>query len=313
MTNKEISLVISTINKTISYMKSPIDDLINKKLFINLRNTFPLQYNYACRFYNANTTKDMINISCNILNRLSKKLLESNTITDKEKLLLNNQYKSLYKTVDDAFKNIDNNTLENIITHISDVDKSTITIRMIVKGLILLQIAYNTKDVIYNTIENNNQFEYISEHNLLYLEQIQEHMYEYQYSTDFLSNSSENADNDNNRFINTIDEEVFIENINKKINDKLVLLESDDVDEIEFTEADLFEDDYGYDQSEDNEISYSTDNIDEYIQKIYYKIIFLFKESIDKIIDVDYKLLPNMDIIMYYVISILMLYIQRFN
>ena len=41
------------------------------------------------------------------------------------------------KPIDDSFKNIDNNTLENIITHISDVDKSTLTISFSLEPSIL--------------------------------------------------------------------------------------------------------------------------------------------------------------------------------
>ena len=303
-------------------MKSPIDNLINKKLFIQLRDTFPLQYKYSSLFYNSDTVKDMISSLSNFLTRICKKVLDdtnsnssnTNEEDDSSNIVLstiNDQYRSMYKAIDDSFKNIDNNTLDNIITHISDIDNSTLTIRMIVKGLILLQIAYNTRDIVFNTIENNYKFDYISEHNLSYLEYIQEHMYENQFNNIDVNNSFGN--DSSNYDDNSIDDDIdtFTEEINKRINDKLLLLESED-DEIEFTEADLFEDDYGYNQSDDNEVSYSTDNIDEYIRKLYYKIMFLFKESIDKIIDVDYKLLPNLDIIVCYIISILMLYIQKF-
>ena len=299
-------------------MKAPIDNLINKDLFIKLRNTFPYQYRYACEFYNSNTTKDIIFYSSKVINKLSKELIKeisnSNNIVNLDiQSTIQNQYQSMYKCIDDSFENIDNQTLNNIIENISDIDKSTLTIRMIVKGLILLQISYNLKDIIFSTIENNNKYNFLTEHKTLYIEEILKHIYENQNYHIITELVDHYKDNDK-------EEERIIKNLNRNITKKFnTLLESDnDNDEIEFTEEDLFEDDYyssiniDDNESDKNEISYNTDNIDEYIQRLYKKIAFLLKESVYKIIDIDYKYLPNLDILIYYIIILMMLYIQRY-
>ena len=282
-------------------MKAPCDGIIDKQLFIKIRNQFPQEYKSACDFYNTYSTKDMIKISEDIINKITRKRISEFTQDMALKLTLENQYKSLYKAIDDSYDNINKETIENLVDYVSDIDEQTLNLRLIVKGLIILQAIYNMTDIVYTTIENNNRFSYLTEHKCVDFIEILKHIYDCKHIDD---NSIDFMSDDN--AISTA-----LEQLNKKINDKLILLESED-DSIEFTEEDLFEDDYDSNQLEDGSVSYDSSDLDSYIHKLYYKSMYMLKTILNTVIDKDYKLLPNVNLIMYWVIIILMHYCLKF-
>lgn len=298
------SLAITFINKAISYMKAPCDGIITKDLFIKVRDTFPFQYRKASQFYNTYVIKEMIKYSEDVVNKIARTKISNldSYIENYEdvKLTLNNQYQSLYKAIDDSYDNINKDAVENIIDHVSDVESKTLDLRLIIKGLIILQAIYNMTDVLYTSIENNNKFSYLEEHKGVNFSEILEHMIEtnktYECDKEELSNEDIN---------------LFTEQLNKKIMNKLMLLESED-DSIEFTEEDLFEDDYDSNHIEGSEISYDSTDLNTYIHKLYYKAMYMLKDILNKIIDTDYDLLPNIDLLMYWAIIILMHYCLKF-
>ena len=67
-TNKN-SLLYTSITRLLAYMKGNTTDVIDKQLFIDIRELFKEEYRAASRFYNSGNTNDLIKYSKNILNR----------------------------------------------------------------------------------------------------------------------------------------------------------------------------------------------------------------------------------------------------
>ena len=77
--------------------------------------------------------------------KYSLKALEVSSLSDiKEKTdykdLLVNQYKSISKSIEDLYSNLNTDMILQLIDNISDVEQQKINLRLIIKGLMILQI-----------------------------------------------------------------------------------------------------------------------------------------------------------------------------
>lgn len=291
MTNStKVSLIYTTINRSLSFMKSHCNNIIDKELFIDIRNQFPKMYKLASQFYNSTNVNDMI--------KYSSKALEVSSLSDiKEKTdykdLLVNQYKSISKSIEDLYSNLNTDMILQLIDNISDVEQQKINLRLIIKGLMILQILYSIQNIYDTTIENNGTYNHLTEYRCAIISEDLEHITDNVTINDIL-----------------LAEENFI-NRDNYINERVYKLfsEASDDDTIEFTEGDLFEDDY--DVSND-ETTYSSENIEYYIHKLYLKSMYMLKDSLDKLIDNNYNMLPNINFLMYLTIILLMHYMLKF-
>ena len=287
----EISLFNSTLNKTITYMKSQCEGIIDKELFIKIRETFPYEYKQASKFYNSSIVNDFIELTINTLNKNIKEL-DSKTI-NKESLA--NQYQSLVKSINDSYDNLNKDTIMKLIDNISDIDQQRLNLKLIIKGLILLQIIYSINNIVDTIIENNGTYNHLTEYKCANISINLEHITDNVTINDIL-----------------ISEENIFYNDEKVSNNIYKLFREADNDEIiEFTEGDLFEDDYEIDE-EDNQ-SFSSENLNHYIHKLYFKCTYTLKDIFNKIIDhKDYFFTVNINLLMYLLIIILMHYILKF-
>ena len=291
MTNStKVSLIYTTINRSLSFMKSHCDNIIDKELFVNIRNQFPKMYKLASQFYNSTNVNDMIKYSSKALEVSSLSHIKEKT--DYKDLLVN-QYKSISKNIEDLYSNINTDMILQLIDNISDVEQQKINLRLIIKGLMILQILYSIQNIYDTTIENNGTYNHLTEYRCAIIPEDLEHITDNVTINDIL-----------------LVEENFI-NRDNYINERVYKLfsEASDDDTIEFTEGDLFEDDY--DVSND-ETTYSSENIEYYIHKLYLKSMYMLKDSLDKLIDNNYNMLPNINFLMYLTTILLMHYMLKF-
>lgn len=291
MSNNKNAIIYQSLRDVSTYLKCNVDNLLNKSFFINIRDNFHLEYQNACKFYNSSNVSDLINYSLQILNNDTKNLIDDGNNEETRKVITN-QYESLSRAIQSSYSNLNIEMILNIIDCVSDVEAQKNNLTLIIKGLILLQIIYSILYIIDKTIENNYKFDYINEHKSSYFPEILEHISEI-YSS----------------FHSTL------------YNETNTLLESD---EIEFNNQDLFNDEYkesseafkqyNFD-NDDNEddLTYSSNDLDNYIQKIYSKAIKSLKEILDKIISSDnYYFLPKSTFIMYITTIIAMIIVNKF-
>ena len=291
MTNStKVSLIYTTINRSLSFMKSHCDNIIDKELFVNIRNQFPKMYKLASQFYNSTNVNDMIKYSSKALEVSSLSHIKEKT--DYKELLVN-QYKSISKNIEDLYSNINTDMILRLIDNISDVEQQKINLRLIIKGLMILQILYSIQNIYDTTIENNGTYNHLTEYKCAIISEDLEHITDNVTINDIL-----------------LAEENFI-NRDNYINERVYKLfsEASDDDTIEFTEGDLFEDDY--DVSND-ETTYSSENIEYYIHKLYLKSMYMLKDSLNKLIDNNYNMLPNINFLMYLTTILLMHYMLKF-
>lgn len=285
----EISLFSSTLNKTITYMKSQCEGIIDKELFIKIREIFPYEYKQASKFYNSSIVKDFIELTINTVNKNVKEL--GNKLDDS----LANQYQSLSKSINESYDNLNKDTIMKLIDNISDVDLQRLNLKLIIKGLILLQIIYSINNIIDTIIENNGTYNHLTEYKYADISIDPEHI-------------TDNIDDINDILIS--EENIFYNNERVSNNIYKLFLEADDDEVIEFTEGDLFEDDY--DIEEDNQ-SFSSETLNLYIHKLYFKCTYTLKDIFNKIIDhKDYFFIININLLMYLLIIILMHYTLKF-
>ena len=293
MTNStKVSLIYTTINRSLSFMKSHCDNIIDKELFVNIRNQFPKMYKLASQFYNSTNVNDMIKYSSKALEVSSLSHIKEKT--DYKDLLVN-QYKSISKNIEDLYSNINTDMILQLIDNISDVEQQKINLRLIIKGLMILQILYSIQNIYDTTIENNGTYNHLTEYRCAIIPEDLEHITDNVTINDIL-----------------ISEENIFYNDEKVSNNIYKLFREADNDEIiEFTEGDLFEDDYEIDE-EDNQ-SFSSENLNHYIHKLYFKCTYTLKDIFNKIIDhKDYFFTVNINLLMYLLIIILMHYILKF-
>ena len=286
MSNKNAIIYQSLIDIS-TYLKCSVDDLLNKQFFINIRDNFHLEYQNACKFYNSSNVSDLINYSLQILNNDTKNLIDDSNNEETRKVITN-QYESLSRAIKSSYSNLNIEMILNIIDCVSDIEAQKNNLTLIIKGLILLQIIYALLHITNKTIENNYKFDYINEHKSSYFPEILEHISEIHSFHNTLYNISES-------------------------------------DEIEFNDQDLFDDEYkesseafkqyNFDNDDDDEdhLTYSSNDLNNYIQYIYSKAIKLLKEILDKIISSDnYYFLPKNTFIMYVATIIAMIIVNKF-
>ena len=296
------------------YMKFDYETTINKNFFKDVRDMFGAEYKNACKFYNSGNVKQLITYSKEILEKEFQEVLNNNI---EEKHTIINQYESLTRALDDSYNNLNLSTIIKIINGMPDADNQKYNLRLIIKGLIILQVLYNIMDVITATnLDENRSYNVITEYkNDLFLK-ILEHMNEYAHLLDqnneFLSENlsvilNEAHEEDKDFDDDPEEKEVDIE---KFYNDDLLknneLIDNDlfkEIDDIDSNDLDLIMD--------DNK-SYSASNLDKYIFELYLKEVTMIRIIIEDIIDSKYSLLPNSNYIMYWLIILLMHCVNKF-
>ena len=296
------------------FMKFDYETTINKKFFKEVRDMFGIEYKNACKFYNSGNVKQLIEYSKEMLEKEYQEIL-GNNIQYKE--IINNQYQSLMRALDDSYNNLNLSTIIKIINAIPDIDSQKYNLRLIIKGLIILQVLYNIMDVITATnLDENHNYNVITEYkNDLFLK-ILEHMNEYahllDHNNEFLSENLYNILNEAHEEDKDIDDDKEEQevNIEKFYNDDLLkdpeVLDNDlfkEIDDISDNDLDLILDDSK---------SYSASNLDKYIFELYLKEVTMIRIIIEDIIDNKYLLLPNSNYIMYWLIILLMHCVNKF-
>ena len=277
------TILYQSLNEVSTYLKCSVDNLLNKDYFIKIRDNFPFEYKKACNFYNSSDVSVLIELTLSILNNDTKELI-NNSNNENNKNVIENQYQSLSRAIKSSYNNLNIEMILDIIDCVSDIDSQRNNLILIIKGLILLQIIYALQYISDTTIENNNKFDYVTEHKSSYFPEILEHISEIRsLSADLSFNSNK------------------------------ILSESDD--EIEFKEEDLFDDEYAKSSLyyfDEKELIYSSNDLNNYILKIYTKAIKLLKIIFDKIVSNDYYFLPKNTFLMYIVAIISMIIVNKY-
>lgn len=314
--NSEISLIYTTINKIVTYLKVGVEGVINKELFIDIRDTFPLEYKNACLFYNTGNVNNLIKYAKNVIdNEISL------VLNDDNKNIISDQYKSLLKTLQESYNNVNYNVILKIINSMDDADKANNrdNLRYIIKSLILLQIITNVNDIIETTLKNDGVYNYITEYNNNLQEKVLEHINEYENSIyndiqfinedirnefEYLLLNEDDISNDDT----SIDNGTF--NIAKFYEDDLLK----NIDDSLYEDDDENEDNSDFESiiNRDRNTSYSSDRLDDFLYNIFLKEIMLVKVIINNIIDSNYDMIPNKRYIMFITIVILMHSINKF-
>lgn len=318
------SLLSSMFRKTLAYIKVATVGNIEKKLFIDIRDTFPDEYRSACKFYNTANVHDIIEYTKDIIDNEVRNIITNNPDISKD--VLNNQYKSIIKTLNESYDNINMTTIMNIISNMNDEDKikNKDNLRLIIKGLILLQLINNMNDIINTTNSNNGAYNFIMEHKNNLIEKVQEHIVEYEQSLEhkfkitdqdilnetLLSILSEDSeydfnDIDNNEASSSFNVAKFYEENLLKDSDDLIYGDDDDDDG-------SYDDKFDQVMQSNEDVSYSADKLDNFIYQLFLKEIMLLKIVNSNIDDSNYTLIPNKSYITYILIALILMIVSKF-
>lgn len=286
--SKATSVLYTTLNRLLSYVKGNTIGVIDKDLFVSIRKSFKKEYKAACLFYNASKVSDLVNCATEILNSQYFNTLEkSDNITNS---LLKEQYKSLLRTVSKCYDNINSEVMIKVVKTIGEEEVSSqkLQLQLLIKALIVTQIFTNMKDTINTTITNHGEYNVVTEYknnfNFEILEQI----------------------NECNSIVNSV----------LNINNLFILNESDD----ESTSSTSIQNDYyetgllsdsDFTENDNNEytntIMHGNTKLDEFIFQLLYRSVMQLKCVINDIIDrQDIILMPNVQYVMFWLIVLLM-------
>ena len=276
------TVLYQSLNEISTYLKCSVDNLLNKDFFIRIRDNFLFEYKKSCIFYNSSNVSDLIQCTIDVLNNNTKELINNND-NENDRNTIENQYNSLLRAIKSSYDNLNIEMIMNIIDCVSDIDSQKSNLILIIKGLILLQIIYALQYIVNTTIENNNQFNYVTEHKSSYFPEILEHISE-------------------------------IRSLSADLTSNITNLTESDEEEISFMEKDLYDDEYTESSlyNDDDELTYSSNDLNNYILKIYSKAIKLLKDIFDKIISNKYYFLPQTQFLMYITTIISMLMVNKF-
>ena len=214
-------------------------------------------------------------------------------------------------------------TIMKIISNMNNEDKikNKDNLRLIIKGLVLLQLINNMNDVINTTISNNGAFNFIQEHKNNLIEKLQEHIVEYELAQehnikinnqDILDETLSSILLEDNEYDYTTDDQEPLSSFNiSKFYEENLLKDSED---LLYGDDDDGNDDNEFEEimSSNTDISYSANNLDDFIHSLFLKEIMLLKVINSNIDDSGYTLIPNKSYISYLLISLLLMIVNKF-
>ena len=198
--NRKISVVYTVLQRLQSYIKSGADGIIDRDLFIDMRDTFSSEYIGASRFYNTNnidTTmvklmKHSLQSSYNSISLDSN----SNDVTS----TIESQYQSLSKAIDEAIVSANGSIMRKIIATLNNnSDQKTYVgyVRKVIKVLVILSVIDHMEGVFDSTITNeNNSYNIVRDWRQPDLTILQEHIDDMNHTIDESSDTIINDDSD---------------------------------------------------------------------------------------------------------------------
>lgn len=288
--SKNTSVLYTSLNRLLAYMKGNTVGVIDKELFIDIRKTFKKEYKSACLFYNASIVSELIKYPTEVLNsNYFKELEKGDNITSQ---VFKEQYKSLLRTVNKCYDNINAETMVRVVKTIGEEEVSAqkTQLHLLIKSLIMIQIFTNMKDTIKSTIDNHGNYntitEYKNDFNNVILEQINE-----------CDSIIKNIINSNNLYFFNESDESDSNSFNTNVQN-------------EFYETGLMGS-TDYTESENNDyngtIMHGNTKLDEFIFQLLYKSVMTLKSVIDDMFDhSDIIMMPNVSYTMFWLIVLLM-------
>ena len=301
------TLLYSLLNKMITYLKGRNDNILTKQLFVDVRDTFPLEYNTACRFYNTTKIKSLQSVMRFLLNKSVKEVKKSSNNT-----LIDEQYKSMMKTVEQCYDNINFDNLKSIIGEMSEEERANNKelLRLLIKALILLQLINNIKDVLDTTIENNGKFEFISEHqnNLSYI--LTEHIIDYNDKTNYSFEEDKKIQDTITLILDEMLSDEDNRDIRKYYEDDLFVNDKDS----DLYQDNIYDEDYDDKQNSDRlDELIDPNNLDRFISKTFLKECILLKSIYNSLIDItEFQTLPSISYLSFISIILLLHITQKF-
>lgn len=198
--NRKISVVYTVLQRLQSYIKSGADGIINRDLFIDMRDTFSSEYIGASRFYNTNnidTTmvklmKHSLQSSYNSISLDSN----SNDVTS----TIESQYQSLSKAIDEAIISANGSIMKKITATLDNNSDQKIYVRYIrkvIKVLVILSVIDHMEGVFDSTItDQNNSYNIVRDWRQPDLTILQEHIDDMNHIIDESSDTIINNDSD---------------------------------------------------------------------------------------------------------------------
>lgn len=269
----------TVLRRLFSYIKGFSDGIIDKDMFMQLRQIFPKEYIGACKFYNSNTTSDIINSIQSILDHNYKLLLSTASTVGNTTNTLQSQYQSLSKIIETSLDSVGSSTIFNLINTVRDADALGLRkkyLKTVIKSLVILSIVDHMEHVFKTTI-------------------LREDM-SYNIVTDWKTSQL-------TTLVEHIDDIGVLSNA-------MLISEAPDFDDDEH-DNDLFDD-------EDNSITPESleETVTEDLQRIFFIIVHKLLNIVEKMASTDsnkyQSLLPNMAYIAFYTIIIGMLVSNSF-
>ena len=198
--NRKIPVVYTVLQRLQSYIKSGADGIINRDLFIDMRDTFSSEYIGASRFYNTNnidTTmvklmKHSLQSSYNSISLDSN----SNDVTS----TIESQYQSLSKAIDEAIISANGSIMKKITATLDNNSDQKIYVRYIrkvIKVLVILSVIDHMEGVFDSTItDQNNSYNIVRDWRQPDLTILQEHIDDMNHIIDESSDTIINNDSD---------------------------------------------------------------------------------------------------------------------
>lgn len=124
-------------------------------MFVQLRKLFPKEYMGACKFYNSNSTSEIINSIQSTLDHNYKLLLSTASTSGNTTITLQSQYQSLSKIIETSLDSVGSSTIFNLINTVRDADALGLRkkyLKTVIKSLVILSIVDHMEHVFKTTI-----------------------------------------------------------------------------------------------------------------------------------------------------------------
>lgn len=147
-----IAKVYTFLRQIIAYLKSNSNDILNdKEAFIDMRDTFPIPYEFAIKFYNTKTLDDennkdgIIDINQSMLDHIYNSIEDKDSIQD--------QYDSLSRSIRNGIDQIDTNMIVQLSYNVeTDVSLRQSYVRQLIKSLVIFLLVKAIEDLTDKTI-----------------------------------------------------------------------------------------------------------------------------------------------------------------
>ena len=141
------SLVSSALHKLAAFLKTRSDDVLGKRFFVDLRDTFPFEYNLACRVYNTSRVGTIVSNCKIVLNNSAKNNQGDNA---------ENQYSVVSSAIENAYSNINFGTVRNVVGEMDSRERkrNRNDLLLLIKGLIFLQVISGMMESTSSSDEN---------------------------------------------------------------------------------------------------------------------------------------------------------------